>query len=77
MENKLRSPEWSYIPPGETSYKIILFDDGCQEYKQFTNNWRKFGKWRGKVALYNIEDQSIIIQSISDWKIQLTNTTDL
>ena len=70
MKTNLLNSEWTYIPPEEDNYKIILFDDGCREYKQYINNWKKFGKWRGKIALVNIDSPEIVIKSISAWKVE-------
>jgi len=53
-------------------FKIIVFDDGNQRFKHLNNSWIVTGsRFNGqKVALKNITDKSIIIQSISSWKVK-------
>jgi len=61
--------EWIYYEPDTKEIvSINTFDDGNEKYKYYTNRWHVFGKWRGKVALVNAENQTIKIHSISDWK---------
>jgi hypothetical protein len=61
--------DWIYYEPDTSKiYTIGTFDDGNEKYKYYTNRWHVFGKWRGKVALVNAENQTIKISSISDWK---------
>ena len=42
------------------------------KYKQYDNCWIIFGKWNGKVALFNGYDENVIIDSISEWKTYIT-----
>lgn len=61
--------EWIYFEPDTKEIvSINTFDDGNGEYKYYTNRWHVFGKWRGKIALVNAENQTIKINSISEWK---------
>ena len=61
--------EWVYFKPNpQEIYTINTFDDGNEKYNYYTNHWYIFGKWRGKVALVNTENQTIKISSISEWK---------
>ena len=61
--------EWTYFAPNvSNTVEIIVFDDGNEKYKYYTNRWHVFGRWRGKVALINAENQTIKIHSISEWK---------
>ena len=73
MENNLINNTWDYIPPCEDSYEIRFFDDGNQQFLKYNNTWVKFGKWKGKVAIYNRREPEIIIKSISSWKIKKVN----
>ena len=73
MEANLLSSDWTYISPCEDSYEIRFFDDGNQQFLKCNNTWVKFGKWKGKVAIYNRRDSEIIIKSISSWKIKKVN----
>jgi hypothetical protein len=60
---------WTYFEPDTNEIvTIVTFDDGNEDYKYYTNKWYIFGKWRGKVALVNAENQTIKINSISEWK---------
>ena len=61
--------EWIYFEPDTKEIvSINTFDDGNEKYKYYTHRWHVFGKWRGKVALVNAENQTIKIQSISQCK---------
>ena len=41
--------QWIHVDD-ETCYKIYVFDDGNQRYKQYTNKWFIVGSWgKGKV----------------------------
>tara|TARA_Y100001935_G_scaffold242388_1_gene232748 strand:+ start:1006 stop:1206 length:201 start_codon:yes stop_codon:yes gene_type:complete len=53
-------------------FEIIVFDDGNQRFKNYDNKWIIIGsRFNGqKIALKNISDKSIIIRSISSWKIR-------
>ena len=62
------------------TYAIQVFDDGNQEYEQISNIWHITDtvKRGGKLILKNVEDPSIIINTISAWKvlkIQIINET--
>jgi len=52
-------------------YEIRTFDDGNQQYKQLLNIWyiidKKFNG--GKLILKNVKEPSIIINTISSWKV--------
>lgn len=61
--------EWKYIPFKDEYCTINTFDNENDNYKIYENKWILFGRWRGKLALYNLNDPSIIIQSISLWKV--------
>jgi hypothetical protein len=61
--------DWTYFTPNTKKVvSITTFDDGNEEYKYFINRWYIFGKWRGKIALTNVENMNIKIKSISEWK---------
>ena len=61
--------DWIYFKPDTNNViSIITFDDGNDQYKYYTNRWYMTGKWRGKIALVNAENQTIKISSISEWK---------
>jgi hypothetical protein len=65
-------PNWNYIIPNiHKPIQINVFDDGLEKYKYNDNNWIIFGKWQGKIALYNAQEPNIIIKSISSWKISI------
>ena len=51
-------------------YKIVLFDDGNDTYKQYVNIWKGIinYKYVGKISLQNVKNPEIIINSISEWK---------
>ena len=68
----LLNEEWEYIPIEDNkSFFINKFDDGNNIYRQYPNNWKKFGKWKGKIALFNKNNPEIIIKSISQWKTEI------
>ena len=71
FKNQLINSDWTYIQPNLSNIqKIIIFDDGNQIYQHNSNNcWVIFGEWRGKVALYNKDNNDTIIKSISAWKV--------
>ena len=50
-------------------YKINIFDDGNEKYKQYQNIWEIYSVWKGKVSLINKKNNDIKITSISSWKI--------
>ena len=50
--------------------KINTFDDGCQEYSQYKNEWRiTKTMFNGKIELINVEYKNVKINSISSWKV--------
>jgi hypothetical protein len=62
------------------TYAIQVFDDGNQQYENISNIWHITDtvKRGGKLILKNVEDPSIIINTISAWKvlkIQIINET--
>ena len=68
--NELLNNEWNYITPNINSpQKIIKFDDGNEKYNSYPNEWVIFGEWGGKIAIYNKIQPTIIIKSISRWKV--------
>ena len=52
-------------------YEITTFDDGNQQYKQLPNFWYILDtKFNGsKLILKNVKEQSVIINTISEWKV--------
>jgi hypothetical protein len=77
MEEILRTnlQNWAYVTPDFTNpVKIRRFDDGNKKYKQYDNSWVIFGRWEGKVAIFNEFNQKITIMSISEWKVCSTTT---
>jgi hypothetical protein len=54
-------------------FKINTFDDGNQQFKDCSNTWIKTGsRFKGqKISLKNKVDNSIIIKSISYWKLTI------
>jgi hypothetical protein len=60
--------EWTFYEP-DKEYMITKFDDGNERYGWFPNRWRKYGDWRGKVAVVNAYDPTVRIVSISAWKL--------
>ena len=76
--DKLLPIDWQRVTPDHNNpIQIQVFDDGKEKYKQYENSWVIFGKWTGKVALFNAFDENVIIDSISKWKVcsttKLTN----
>jgi len=70
LREQLWNNEWTYVIPNfETKYVIQNFDDVNEKYEKYDNNWIIFGIWKGKVAVFNNEDPSIILKSISRWKL--------
>ena len=53
-------------------FKIIVFDDGNQRFQHLNNSWIVTGsRFNGqKVELKNVTDKSIVIRSISSWKVK-------
>ena len=52
-------------------FKIIVFDDGNQRFQHLNNSWIVTGsRFNGqKITLRNSIDKTIIIKSISSWKV--------
>jgi hypothetical protein len=52
-------------------FKIIVFDDGNQRFEHCANSWIiTASRFKGqKITLKNSIDQTIIIKSISSWKV--------
>ena len=69
--------DWTRVMPDDKNPVIVHnFDDANEKYKQYDNCWIVFGKWKGKVALYNGYDENVIIQSISEWKTSNRNKSE-
>ena len=69
LQSKLQDKEWTFVPPNESQVlMIIVFDGGNERFEQYDNEWILFGTWLGKIAIYNKNQPSIILQSISKWK---------
>ena len=61
---------WTYdSPPLTPTHQLDLSDDGIEMYAQYNNNWIIFGELKGKIALFNDHDPTIVIKSISAWKV--------
>ena len=70
LSEQLLNDEWTFVVPKfETKYMIHNFDDGNEKYEMYDNNWIIFGEWKGKVSVFNHEEPSIILKSISRWKL--------
>jgi len=65
--------EWTFVVPRfEQKYCIDTFDDGNEELQdKYHNEWIIFGEWKDKVALFNNQEPTVILRSISAWKITL------
>ena len=64
--------DWIFFTNPNKIVSINTFDDGNEKYQYYTNSWYVVGLWRGKIALRNTINPSILISSISEWKtIQL------
>ena len=69
LQSKLQDNKWTYVPLIESQVLMInVFDDGNECFEQYENEWILFGTWMGKIAIYNKNRPSIILQSISKWK---------
>ena len=69
LQSKLQDKEWTFVPPNESRVlMLIVFDGGNERFEQYENEWILFGTWLGKIAIYNKNQPSIILQSISKWK---------
>jgi len=78
--DKILPIDWVRIIPVHTnSIQVRVFDDSNEKYKQYENSWILFGRWEGKVALFNAFNENVIINSISEWKtsIELLHLEDL
>lgn len=74
LSEQLYNEEWTFIVPNLTNkYKINTFDDGNEHLINNINEWILFGTWKGKYALFNVENYDIIIKSISNWKVESIN----
>jgi len=63
LSEQLLNDEWTFvIPKFETKYIIHNFDDGNEGYEMYDNNWIIFGDWKGKVAIFNHMDPTIILK---------------
>ena len=63
---------WDYVQPKLNEiYYITKFDDGLTNYTIYHNKWIIFGEWEDKVALFNDQEPTVILKSISAWKIRL------
>ena len=61
--------DWLPVTPNHSNpVQICIFDDGNDKYKHYSNSWIIFGRWKGKVSLFNVADENVIINSISEWK---------
>ena len=63
--------EWTFVVPRfEQKIKITHFDDGNEEFRdKYHNEWIIFGEWKEKIAIFNYHEPTVIIKSISSWKI--------
>mgnify|MGYP001223756781 CR=1 FL=1 len=61
--------EWKFISFNNEYHVINTFDDGNQKFMNYENKWILFARWKGKAALYNLQNPKIIIASISLWKV--------
>jgi hypothetical protein len=65
------SQKYNNIEKNHRMYMISVFDDGNQKYKELENKWIITGNPRhGKVTLLH-NNSSLVIKSISAWKIQI------
>jgi hypothetical protein len=70
FSEQLLNDEWTFVIPNyETKYVIQNFDDVNEKYEMYDNNWIIFGVWKGKAAVFNYTDPTIILKSISRWKL--------
>jgi hypothetical protein len=55
--------------------EIHTFDDGNQRFKLYNNKWiiKEFKYNKSKAKLCNFDDNNIIINSISTWKLKYNN----
>lgn len=68
LRSKLQDKEWTFVPPNESQVLKLIVFDGNERFEQYENEWILFGTWLGKIAIYNKNQPSIILQSISKWK---------
>ena len=58
-------------------FEITVFDDGNKRFATYANIWQLhtscFSLPEGKICLKNVEDNRVIIESISAWKVLLIN----
>ena len=62
-----RTMEWEPVSDARV-YEVTLFDDGRAKYASHVNRWRIVARWKGKVRLRN--EHGVVIDSISEWKVQ-------
>jgi len=61
---------WTFVVPDfNKKHRVNIFPEGQERYMDYDNTWVIFGEWKGKVALVNVQDPTIVIQSISAWKV--------
>ena len=69
LQSKLQDKEWTLVPPNESQVlMLIVFDGGNERFEQYENEWILFGTWMGKIAIYNKNEPTVILKSISKWK---------
>ena len=74
LREQLWNDDWCFIFPNlEEKYMINTFIGLNDDYQQYNNQWIKFGEWKGKTALFNYNNNDIIIKSISSWKLTKIN----
>jgi hypothetical protein len=71
-----KNNEWIYIEFKNEYHEINSFDDGITNFISYENKWVVFGKWKGKLALYNLIFPNIIIHIISKWKVNDAKSLD-
>ena len=76
FHKKLLPTDWLYVERQDNHYTINIFDDGNEIYNEYENKWILFGKWKGKIALFNKKNPEIIISSISAWKASCALTME-
>jgi hypothetical protein len=62
------NPFYPYKLKNFKKYKINVFDDGNEKYKEYSNEWYILYNENGKYMLKNIR-YGIVINSISCWKV--------
>jgi hypothetical protein len=54
------------------TYTIIVYDDGNEKYREYSNRWKIIKRTKGKCTIVN-EKENITIPSISEWKLLEVN----